>query len=275
VQRNAYVITQAKSCFCFSAINPSAHQTADLNRISFLELETDTGEGKEERYTKFLTAVRDTLTPEYSSRLLGRTVENFMTLKANAKTFSLVASELFGSKRAGDQLGHLIAGAFSLTSTKEIPFEDAREWVKSHDWDWHLSSVSDSDAKKVLEKIMSSRITYDQLGMRKEQTVFDMVSAVYEEADDVVTLESIKRGLRNSGIKIMGQWLAIANKSDVLRIMLRDTPYSDWGRTLKDFEGATAHKHAVDFGGFDSRVTLIPIRAVIRSSEPQMEGDVF
>ena len=47
----------------------------------------------------------------------------------------LAVTTVRGEQRVGDQLGALLAGAYSLYSDNTISYEDALEWVRSHDWE--------------------------------------------------------------------------------------------------------------------------------------------
>ena len=48
----------------------------------------------------------------------------------NAETFSQAAAAVLSDQRAGDQIGTLMAGAYSLTSDGEISYDAALEFVR-------------------------------------------------------------------------------------------------------------------------------------------------
>jgi putative DNA primase/helicase len=149
---------QARSCFCFSAINPRVEQTADKGRITQLELMQDVSPDRDRRFDDLLRLVHDVITPNFAQRLLARTVAIMPALLDNCRTFSLAASAVLGNKRAGDQIGPMIAGAFSLTSNKTISYDDAKAWMDAQDWDWNLTGEEETDAHKLVTYIMTTCI---------------------------------------------------------------------------------------------------------------------
>lgn len=275
IVENNNMVSQVRNCFCFSAINPAVEQTADKGRITFLELSIDDQPGAKERFAELLAEVHATITPEFAEGLLGRTVENLDNLIKNVETFTVVAAEHFGNRRLGDQIGPMIAGSYSLTSKGLITIENAKKWIEGHKWDWHTSSSDESDVKKLMDTIMTRRIRYDMNGINRERTISDMIEEVVRDSEDHLGVDACIKGLRSYGIRIIDQWLVIANNSPNLREVLKDTPYIPWDRSLKDWEGADHNDNKpVHFGAFQSKVTRIPLVSVVQDAT-YMEGDVF
>jgi putative DNA primase/helicase len=270
---------QARSAFCFSAINPRVEQTADKGRITQLELIQDVAAGREDRFAKLLAFINETFTPDYSKALLRRTIENMDALLTNTKTFSMAASAVMGNKRNGDQIGPLLAGAYSLTSTGLISFEDARAWMNLQDWKWSTQEDSDGDAHKLLQHIMTSRVSYDTAGSRRESSIGDMVDRA--ASSGTVESESASAGLRGLGIKVDNGRIYIANSSPQLRKLLVETPWVPWQRTLSDFPKAESEAKPIYYGpGLTSRSMSIPLSSVLDhhtppdwTNEPIFEGD--
>lgn len=253
---------QARSCFCFSAINPRVEQTADLGRITQLELVQDITKERDARYEKLLSTIHEVITPDFSARLLSRTVNNFEALAANVRTFSLAASSVFGNKRAGDQIGPMLAGAYMLTSTNKISFDDAQDWMRGQDWQWTAQGDQDGDAFKLVTHIMTSRVRYDVQGISRESTIGELVYIASDKNSDHNA--AAVSGLRPYGVIVDGEQVIIANQSPQMRRILSDTPWIPWGRTLGDYPGADGTGKPKYFApGLTSRYTSIPLATIM------------
>ena len=260
---NANAQYQLRSCFCFGAINPRIEQGADKDRITTLELVKDKTPGSRERFADLQRLIAEVITPDFSSRLLARTLENMQSLLKNVDTFTKAAAIVLDDQRDGDQLGPFIAGAYSLTSTRVISLADAEKWMQSQDWDWHKSAKDVSDAEKLLQTIMTSRVRHDDNGMGRESSIGELVAKA--ALVDCMGYDVAVKGLAGYGIRVKDGELIIANSSPPLRKVLSETPWAVWNRTLGDYPGAgVAGNRAVYFGpGWNSKVTTVPLAAVM------------
>jgi len=258
---------QARSCFCFSAINPRVEESADKSRITQLEMMVDKSEDREVRFNNLLATIHEAIPPEFSKRLLARTVENMQTLLQNCRTFSLAASAVMGNKRTGDQFGPMLAGAYLLTSTKRGDYEFACKWMAEQDWHWGITGEDEADCERLVQKIATYRIGYDVEGIRRESTIGDLIT--YAAANYGDHQDAAIKGLKPYGIKVLDGRIYIANQSPQLRKVLADTPWVPWNRTLGDYPGAdNAGGKAIYFApGLVSRATSIPLEAVLREHE--------
>jgi len=263
---NANASYRAQSCFCFAAINPAVEQLADTARISILELSRDTRSDRLREWTSLLSDMRETFTAEYARELQSRTMQNLPTLLENVKTFTRVAAIMFGDARAADQLGPMIAGAFSLTSTKRITDEAAREWMQRQDWEWHTQTRETEDCTVLLSYIMTSRVRYDNQGITRESTIGDMVELAADQIRD--GQEAAMNGLKSYGIKVVAGRIYISNTAMQLKKLLRDTPYIPWARTLAEINGAKPEPPTYFMPGLTSRAVSIPM-AAISGAAPQ------
>lgn len=260
---NANASFQVRSCFCFAAINPRIEQGADKDRITTLELIVDKSHDREAKYQSILRAIDDTITPGFAQKLMARTVRNMDALLYNIDVFSAEAAEVLGDKRSGDQVGPMIAGAYSLVSTAKVTREFARDWMRKQDWDWHSTDNDMSDAERLVTHIMTSRVRYDADGRNYESTIGEMVQRA-SDVDGVMSKEADK-GLRGYGIRVIDGRVLIANNSPQLRRLLDDTPWGVWRRTLSDYPGADNYGNKpVSFGpAFVSKATSLPLDAVL------------
>ena len=275
VIRNAYKSFQIRNCFCFSAIIARVENTADKGRISMLELMRDEHPQRSDRFAALMNEIHNTLTPEYSKAMLARTIENLPTLLKNIAVFSRAASDIFGNKRSGDQIGPMLAGAFMLTTTKEVTMEDATSWISKQNWDWHTATYDDSDASKLITYIMTARVRYDHLGMNREATVGDLVSKANDKLDE--QRFTADKALRSYGLRVKDGMLMIANQAPQLRRLLSDTPYVPWARTLGDYPSADnlENKAMYFMAGLTSKAIAIPVDDVLgREVEDTHEEDL-
>jgi len=257
---NANASYRAQSCFCFAAINPSVEQLADTARISILELTRDAKHDRLDTWRALLSDMRATFTQSYCRAMLARTMANLPALLDNVATFSRAASELFKDARAGDQLGPMIAGAFSLTSTARISHDAAMDWMRKQDWEWHTQTREAEDSGVLLTHIMTSRVRYDHAGMMRESTIGDMVVLAADE--HAPGHDGAVSGLRPYGVKVHERRVIISNTAPPLRKLLSDTPYIPWARGLSEIAGAEAEKATYFMTGLITRAVSFPLAAV-------------
>lgn len=259
---NAYGTFRQQSCVCFSAINPLILQGADNDRITLLELEVDNRAGSADRYRKFSDAIHEVLTKEYASRMVKRTLTHIDTLKANAKTFTKHAADILGSKRDGDVIGPMLAGAYLLHSDKLLTDEGAKEWMEKQDWSWHGEDKDISDSEKLIQHIMTSRVRYDIEGQSRESSIGEMVWRVSKGTEGA---DASAMALRQYGLMVRGDELLVANSSRPLQKILADTPWVSWKRTLGDYKGAHnyGNKPVYFMAGLSGKVTAIPLMGIL------------
>src|SRR5262249_43817034 len=114
-----------RACFCLSSIGVAAVEEADVNRLSILTLLKDTRPDREGRFRAHQEQVRALRTLNSVPSLQARAVSLLPVIRTNAEVFAAAGSKYFGARRAGDHIGALLAGAFSLTSDKKIHEADA------------------------------------------------------------------------------------------------------------------------------------------------------
>ena len=263
VVENANATYQVRSAFCFAAIIPRVEAVADKGRITQLELQRDEHPQRTARFAQLESDMHEIFTPEFAKGLLARTIANLPTLLKNIAVFSRAASDIFGNKRSGDQIGPMLAGAYMLTTTREVTLAKATEWIGKQDWDWHTASYDDSDASKLVTHIMTARVRYDHAGMTREATVGDLVGVANDPHDE--NRPSADKALRQYGIRVKDGMLCIANQAPQLKRLLSDTPYNPWARTLGDYPNADnlGNKAMYFMAGLTSKAMAIPVDEVL------------
>ena len=264
VVENAYASFNVRSAFCFAAIIPSVSEVADQGRITLLELQLDERPDRSDRFQALIGLIHETLTPEYSQRLLARTINNLPTLLKNIEVFGRAASDAFGNKRSGDQIGPMLAGAYMLENSKLITPKEAREWIAGQNWDFHTDNYADSDSNKLLQNIMTARIKYDSEGMTRESTIGELIEIAVDTSD--IKNKMAVMALAPYGLKVMDDnLLAISNQSPALKRILQNTPYSNWSRTLGDYPEAknNDNKPVRFMAGLVNKCKTIPLDDIL------------
>lgn len=264
VVENAYASFNVRSAFCFAAIIPSVSEVADAGRITLLELQRDERPDRSDRFQALISLIHETLTPEYSKRLLARTINNLPTLLKNIEVFGRAASDAFGNKRSGDQIGPMLAGAYMLETTKLITSKEAKEYILSKNWDFHKDNYADSDSSKLLQNIMTARIKYDCEGMTRESTIGELVEISVDTSN--IKNKMAIMALAPYGLKVLDEnLLAISNQSPALKRLLQNTPYSNWSRTLGDYPeaGNNENKPVRFMAGLVNKCKTIPLDDIL------------
>ena len=262
-QGQAYTV---RSCFLFSSINVNISEYADESRISKLVLKKDVREDADAQYEKFKGQLYKTFTREYSERLLARSLKHLPALRANSETFMRAAAIIFRSRRIADQIGALLAGYYLCHSTKEVTIEEASKWIEGQNWGDHTSIHAKKDEERLLDKIATRPARVDCSGGVRNTTIGELVLTVHNgHSYDIgghITPEEAIAHLRLQGIKVEDDTVWIANNSEPMQVLLRDTPWaSSWARPLKDLYDAVPSENTIYFSsGIRTRATGVPVK---------------
>ena len=262
-----------RSPFLFSSINPKLVQQADKNRITTLKLKKRTDSENEKYFTQIVSMVVGVITPEWSAKLRGRSIFMIPTIKKNIEIFGRVMSRILKSKRHGDQIGTLLAGAWSLKSDEIIDFNVAEKFCSAINWleETELEESTDHDA--CLTIIMQQLIPVNGFsdkrsigGLIKDATQNTSIlidPQVQSKAIDV--FKTARDALRKYGITTIknregGMDIAIAENHSMLASLLENTPWhSSYKHVLMRIDGSLL-KTAVFADQVRSRAICIPAK---------------
>lgn len=257
---------RAQSCVCFTAINPLITETADIARITKLELKKNTSPTRERDYDNLMEAIRNTITPEFRLGLIARTAANLGTLIENAEVFGRCAGRLLGGKRHGDQLGPMLAGAYMLHSTRKVSDDMADEWLAKQDWTWIHETDSGSDSDRLVRRILNSLIEYSYMDRTVRVPVSDLIWRV--KRGDPGAKEA-QEALGRHGMSVKGDDLMVANADDGLSRLLEGTAWRVYRDTLLRYQGARPSGKTMRFGaGKPVRYLVLPLDGLL-----DMAGD--
>ncbi len=268
-----------RSAFLFQSINVGLQHQADESRVTILALKDGArrpSEADAQAFADLKVWVAETLTPAYSAALVARSVRMIQAIRASAEVFAQAIASTVGTRRQGDQLGTLLAGAWSLNSDNVVTLEQAKAYVAKEEFAETIETTDDGDDIRCLRHLMAHRIRLNG----SEYPIGALIEAVrftgYERPPGMLARDTADQALRFAGIAVKersrtdsraGIFIS-TNHSDIKRA-LRETPWdAGWSRTLGRIEGAE-HGRAVTcrFTSTSmSRAVWIPIEVV--------EGDV-
>lgn len=266
-----------KSCFAFASIGANLTQRSDISRISVLEIKPDFTETKLTRWKETLKMYHETFTDDYIRSFQSRALIMLPVILQNAKTFSAAAAAELDNQRAGDQLGALLAGAYSLTSDSIISFEDATKWIKEKDWSEERLAESTRDETKVLNKIIDSETGVETSFGIKTRTIGELIMMVKGQYSDKIEegwipQDIAKSLLKRLGIKIDGNYLIISDNSEYIKRTLNNTAYSKNYHTILGRVNGSEKLENTRFGSYlKSRATKIPLTEIFGEIKKQIK----
>ena len=152
------ILYNVRSCFCFASIGVAAVNWADTSRITILPLTARKASPAQfESVKSCWLAIMDN--PDFGAMIRARSIHNAITIRDNSRIFSTAVAAQVADQRTGDQIGALLAGAYSLTSTKPIALSVATQWVAAQDWSNFTTEEPDRDENQALARLLDHVIS--------------------------------------------------------------------------------------------------------------------
>jgi putative DNA primase/helicase len=274
----AAVFFKIRSMFMFSSIGVNMKSQADFDRLSVLSLrprrEDPNAAASWKKLSGQLAALKaDT---ELPARMMRRLIDLLPITLQNIEIFAQAAAEAFGSQREGDQYGALMAGAWSLVSTRLATLQDARDMIARYNWDDYLENSETEESTKAKGVLMARLVRaskgqdvsiYELVGVAAKQQVTGC-NVQTEEADAI---------LRRHGMMV--KWgptsrpedahLLVAYHSSELDRLMAGTPYAgDLKGQLLRVPLAKRSPGCENFSGNRSRAVMIPLTSVLYDLAP-------
>lgn len=256
-----------RSMFMMGSINVALKQAADESRFSVVSL-TAPSKSKEqaEWFSGFERHVMKTLSDDFCSSIRARTYHMIPTIRHNALLLAQAVAEVLGSQRMGDQVGSLLAGAFSVThGSNKYTLEECRDLVKDMDFSDAEQSRDESDELSCINEIMQHTIRVEKpAGGSVDRSIGELIGISHTGySEDGVCASEARSALLRVGIRVEMDRVWIANKHRSLSSILRDTP---WGsghmRMLMRINGAESGGKVAKFAGAPSKFVSIPISSI-------------
>lgn len=255
---------RVRSMFFFLSIGLSAKDYADLTRISILTLKAP--RATPDSIAHFHTLqdmIRETITPRWVDGLHARMVSLIPTIRRNAETFALAGAKTMGTRRLGDQIGALLAGAFALTSGKEITPEAAAAWIEAQDWHEEQEILQDVDGINCLAQILEYKVPVDSIRGTTRRSLGELAEIAMKPmgVDDTITRDVAKATMRRYGVAAYDEGrIAVSNSHTGIRDILKGSPWQvNWSRRLRLINGAMVAGETVYFSGGKTRAILVPV----------------
>jgi len=248
---------QIRSCFAFSSINATLVQQSDRSRVTVIELKASR---QKHAFADILATESRVLTEQYITRFYARAIDQAVNVRANSATFATAATAVLGEQRAGDQIGALLAGAWSLTNDGLVSFEQAQGWLRDFDMSEQREEVqSQSDERSLLDFLMQQIVDVPMEKGGTKKAIGELVEVCRGQEYDAH--EFSKQALSRLGIKVEPDGIYVSNTADGIKRLLRGTPWSvNWAKILRRLPNSKA-AGVIYFGytGSESRAVFVEI----------------
>ena len=251
-----------RACFAFSSIGVQLNQQSDRSRFSTLSLKRfENAEEKEDDFSKFHKDWDDLVDENYVDALQARTINLIPTILENAKTFSKAASHEVKSQRTGDQIGVMLAGAYSLMSSNLISYEDAVKFVKSKNWDEEKGMQLTKDELQLFSILSGEPLKIEGEMSSYERSIGELVMiASGQHYDFRLNIDSVTDLLKRVGIIVRGDRVNFSNNSPRIKRIINQTAWANnHGRILERLDGAKKETSRTYYPGHSSRGVSVPI----------------
>lgn len=264
-----------RSAFAFASIGTAVRQQADKTRICVLSLNVDKRDDASKRFEELKKKFADTMTDEYVQRLHARAFGMIGTIRHNAEIFAQAAEGILGSRRMGDKVGALLAGAYALHSGKEISYSDAKVWLEHQNWEEEQEVGGNSDEVNCLSHLMEHTIKVpSEQRTTIDRSLGELVETAAGRGSDIeISRFDAVATLKRYGIRMTDddEAIDVSTSHTAIARILRDTPWGrSWGRVLERLPGASKTPHPIRFtAGTRHRAIQIPIGLVIEEKKKQ------
>ena len=287
--------TTFRSCFSLVSINPGLKAAADRGRISFLtltpapNLTEDQRRSSEAQWQGLSRDLDALLSPAFCDAFLARSVRMIPVIRNNAAIFADAVTMHLGQRRLGDQVGTLLAGAYSLNSDEAITAAAAKAFVEQQEWSEVEEALNNRDEEKCLRHLLQSHVqveTNDLRHVTRSVAELAMVASgivrdtridraeiedahgrvTRETQTEVIGPESADLTLRRHGIRAEagladGHVMTVANDHIALARIFRDTPWAgNWGAQLKRLPFAEASRNGLSWPKPDASAPKLLVR---------------
>lgn len=262
-EAKAFVI---RSCFAFASIVPQVSGQADRSRVTILAIMKEHDQKVAAYKWQELQRMHSEIMNErFIKGLQARTISLIPTILKNAATFSNAVAAELGEQRTGDQLGALLAGAYSLKSSEVISFDDAVKWVKSKDWSEERALDATRDEISLVRYIIEQVVEVETMSARYKRSVAELVEiCMGYGGDEAISVSYAESVLKRCGLRVDEKNLVVSNTAEWVKTRLRDTSWSkNHNKVLMRIKGAKPLEPTRFAAGMQHRAVSIPYAAII------------
>jgi putative DNA primase/helicase len=253
-----------RSCFAFASVNLGLTQAADESRTVPIAI----GAGTPEQFARLKALHAETMKPGFPARLLARTLSLIPTIRANADAIADAIARTGSGRRAGDTLGTLLAGAFSLTSSRILTPAEADKLLTERAWIKEAAEAArpDPEWRRALARLMQHQHRYTSSNGRPETaSVSELIGAMVGAfGEDMIRPGDADTALRRLGMRVIGETLCLGYRSEGIAGVFRGSPWdAGWLATIARTPKAEKGK-AVRFGpAYQDKALAIPLEAIM------------
>lgn len=253
-----------RSCFAFSSIGVQLNQQSDRSRFTMLALVSFEGKRSKEDFLNFDKDFNSLVDEDYVKSLQSRTMKLLPVILKNSRTFADAVAAVIGQRRIGDQVGGMLAGAYSLSSSKEITYEDAVDWVKERDWTEERGLELTKDEYRLFGKLTGYVTKVETDRGHIDRSIGELILiASHSRTEMGVTAEMASNRLRRLGFMVKDDRVMISNTADGITNIIKDTPWlNNYNKILERLPGAQREEPKVYFPGIKSRGVSVPLSMV-------------
>jgi putative DNA primase/helicase len=261
-----------RSMFHLSSIQVGMKHQADFDRLSILSLRPRRDDPNAAESWQRLSGMLAELRADANlpARLMRRSLELLPITIQNIEIFAQAGTEAFGSRRDGDQYGALLAGAWSLVSTRLATLDDARSMIKRYDWSDYLENSDTEESSKALATLMGALVHWKG----GDIAIGTLVSIAAGQFTNGLGKSEAIEMLKDRGIRVEVAATKHGNREGELWVsydchardqLLKDTPYrADLKGQLLRVRGARRSGKNARFGPYQQGgYVAIPLHAVI------------
>ena len=252
-----------RSMFLFNSISVGVKHHADDTRVTIFALKEDKRMDKNYKFQELSRLVYTLITDDFCRRVRARAVKMVPVIKQNARLFSKVTGEILNNQRAGDQLGTLLAGCYSLINDEKATEEQCKAFIMTFDLTEPAQSKDVKDEVLCLQEILGHQLKITSLTNKiYEVTLGELIEiAVYQKLEEAIGFDDAIAILRRTGVIIdfKHDRVVFAYSSKVIKKILNDTAWRDnYGMILRRLPTAIYERNQMDFtpGVRDKYVSL-------------------
>jgi putative DNA primase/helicase len=259
-----------RSAFLMSSIGVGLKEAADLTRTAVLTLKPSEAcsvsemREMEAQFQKLQSSIL-TIRRDMPQRLLARQMANIWALKKNIETFKEVIATSMANRRIGDQLGTLLAGAYSLSSKRVITKGACQKYLDSYDWSEFTSVTTVREDIALMHHICGSLIKVETRNGTQDRAIGELLYTLLypnpAEDPDVYPPKAIatlsRYGLRIDDSKL-GVWIA-TNVATLNRLMGTSVYSEGWQKVIARNPACKKSEKSQRFGGEVSRALYLPL----------------
>lgn len=233
---------KVRSCFYFTAIQPNLQNKADISRVSVIEVIKD---NDKQRYAE-LCKRRQFLTDDVCDSFFMWIIQNAQIILKNIDSFCPIVASLYGgNSRNGDQIGTLLACAWTAVNGRIGEDLEIKNYLIQFSENFNHDNQYQKDESELLhDYLMEQHVEYESMSGRKKQTIGTLLAVAggNYQGTDIFNRDDTISCLAKYGFYVKDDFYGIKNHQQI-RKMLINSPWSGgFLDTLKRFKGCVSDK---------------------------------